>query len=555
MAWYQKLTFATPHPTYLDTKGDKHYFANVYQNFKNMQAFGCKNFRKFQNLPMIDLGGINIFVGTNNSGKSTAIKGMILLLDNILSWERTPDFGTPFTNYFRFMTESSSHLYLGGYEKSLNSESKGEPMSFSFTTGCARVELGIDNRKPAESSGLQLQKELNYFEVENLETNILFHFDFNSKEDGLLTIILPVNLLKADLEYQISNVVKRINGKSSKEAPKDESSWADVASAMLGPVGIFGRAIYKSLTDDPVKDYEALTAELERISQITDDKLKITAGFRFRKGGFSSFKKSQIVEEIEKYGEFSLQLIRDSFKRIAKDTMSINEFHYVEAHNATHKNFVNIEDKDDFLSQTLSKFLREGVDKDKKSNRFVEKWLNEFNIASTYSFQTLYEDIVVVNLLDNKNNSKNLGSYGTGSIQLFILLLQIATAIHSGKSIIMFIEEPEQNLHPALQSKLADLFYEVWKESNGRIRFVVETHSEYLVRRFQVRVAMIISQAGDNIENVNHDVKVYYFQEGKTPYKQLSFKNNGRFNDKFGEGFYDEAVRSNHQLTLIERED
>lgn len=85
-----------------------------------MKSFGFKNFRKFKNLPMMDLGGINIFVGTNNSGKSTFIKGMILLLDNILSWERTPDFGMPFTNHFRFMTESSSHLYLGGYEKSLN---------------------------------------------------------------------------------------------------------------------------------------------------------------------------------------------------------------------------------------------------------------------------------------------------------------------------------------------------------------------------------------------------------------------------------------------------
>ena len=47
-----------------------------------MKSFGFKNFRKFKNLPMMDLGGINIFVGTNNSGKSTFIKGMILLLED-----------------------------------------------------------------------------------------------------------------------------------------------------------------------------------------------------------------------------------------------------------------------------------------------------------------------------------------------------------------------------------------------------------------------------------------------------------------------------------------
>ena len=513
-----------------------------------MKSFGFKNFRKFKNLPMMDLGGINIFVGTNNSGKSTFIKGMILLLDNILSWERTPDFGMPFTNHFRFMTESSSHLYLGGYEKSLNSESKGKPMSFTFTTGCARVKLSIDEKKASKSSGIQLQKELKYFEIENLETNILFHFDFNLKEDGLLTICLPVNHLKADIEEQISILSKRINGKSSKKTPKDGSSWADVASAMLGPVGIIGRLI-KSLTDNPIKDYEALTAELERISLITDDKLEITASFRFSKN--HSLKKSPIVEEIEKYGEFSLQLIRDSFKEAAKDIMRVDEFHYVEAHNATHKNFVNIEDKDDFLSQTLSKFLREGVDKDKKSKRFVEKWLNEFNIASTYSFQTLYEDIVVVNLLDNKNKPKTLGSYGTGSIQLFILLLQIATAMHSSKSIIMFLEEPEQNLHPALQSKLADLFYEVWKDANGKIRFIVETHSEYLVRRLQVIAAEKI-KSGVSVEEINEDFKVYYFPEDGTPYS-MDFQRNGCFEESFGPGFFDEAGNSFRTLFKIER--
>ena len=42
-----------------------------------MKSFGFKNFRKFKNLPMMHLGGMNIFVGTNNSGKSTFIKGMI----------------------------------------------------------------------------------------------------------------------------------------------------------------------------------------------------------------------------------------------------------------------------------------------------------------------------------------------------------------------------------------------------------------------------------------------------------------------------------------------
>ncbi len=48
----------------------------------------------------------------------------------------------------------------------------------------------------------------------------------------------------------------------------------------------------------------------------------------------------------------------------------------------------------------------------------------------------------------------------------------------------VIIEEPELNLHPALQSKLADLFLDV--HQMWGIDFLIETHSEYILRRSQV---------------------------------------------------------------------
>src|SRR5690606_34480040 len=41
---------------------------------------------------------------------------------------------------------------------------------------------------------------------------------------------------------------------------------------------------------------------------------------------------------------------------------------------------------------------------------------------------------------------------------------------------VIAVEEPETNLHPALQSKLADFFIEASKKF--QIQFVIETHSE-----------------------------------------------------------------------------
>ena len=55
----------------------------------------------------------------------------------------------------------------------------------------------------------------------------------------------------------------------------------------------------------------------------------------------------------------------------------------------------------------------------------------------------------------------------------------------------MLLEEPEANLHPAFQSKLADLFSEVAVDYEQQL--IVETHSEYMVRKFQYLVVLILS--------------------------------------------------------------
>ena len=53
-----------------------------------MKQIGFKNFRRFENFPMLNLGDVTILVGRNNAGKSTMVKALLLLLDNLK--ERVP---------------------------------------------------------------------------------------------------------------------------------------------------------------------------------------------------------------------------------------------------------------------------------------------------------------------------------------------------------------------------------------------------------------------------------------------------------------------------------
>ena len=143
----------------------------------------------------------------------------------------------------------------------------------------------------------------------------------------------------------------------------------------------------------------------------------------------------------------------------------------------------------------------------------------------------------------------NLADKGMGSIQLMILLFRVATKMSEAgigfgtKTVnsLLVIEEPEQNLHPMLQSKLADLFYELNREYG--FRFIIETHSEYLIRKSQV----IVGEANKSNEPFNNPFKVYYFPSEGEPY-DLPYAKSGRFEEQFGTGFFDEASKWNREI-------
>jgi predicted ATPase len=103
---------------------------------------------------------------------------------------------------------------------------------------------------------------------------------------------------------------------------------------------------------------------------------------------------------------------------------------------------------------------------------------------------------------------------------------------------LVLIEEPETNLHPALQSKLADMFMDAIKTFN--IRFVIETHSEYLVRKLQY-----LTGKGDIKPE---DTVIYYFYpptevpEGEPQVKKINIREDGMLTKDFGKGFFDESA-------------
>ena len=207
--------------------------------------------------------------------------------------------------------------------------------------------------------------------------------------------------------------------------------------------------------------------------------------------------------------------------------------------------YSNATSSNDYATRTIHDFYRARVSSEIDEFAIIENGLKLFNIGTSLKVIPFLGDSYRVVIFDKlypekkKGNTggMDLADKGMGSIQIVILLLRLATLAkkYRGQSLTVLLEEPEQNLHPAMQSKLTDLLYYVNHEFG--IQFIIETHSEYLIRKSQLFVA------ADNKSEYENKVlfKVYYLpDDDKQPYEMI-YREDGKFTNEFGPGFFDTA--------------
>ena len=90
------------------------------------------------------------------------------------------------------------------------------------------------------------------------------------------------------------------------------------------------------------------------------------------------------------------------------------------------------------------------------------------------------------------------------------------------------------------------MFVEAYKKYN--IHFIIETHSEYLIRKLQVMVADKDSSLTSNDVSLNYVEKD---EKGVSHNRQIKIQEDGRLDRSFGKGFYDEAGCLSRQLFIL----
>ena len=136
----------------------------------------------------------------------------------------------------------------------------------------------------------------------------------------------------------------------------------------------------------------------------------------------------------------------------------------------------------------------------------VAYWLTRLGVVESFSVEPIGEgrDEYEVRVTVTKGGrSVLLTDVGFGVSQVLPVIVESFYA-EPGSTVIM--EQPEIHLHPSVQAGLADLLIDAaLSRENGKERktqFIIESHSEYLLRRLLRRIA-----EGDRISS--KDVRCY----------------------------------------------
>ena len=131
-----------------------------------------------------------------------------------------------------------------------------------------------------------------------------------------------------------------------------------------------------------------------------------------------------------------------------------------------------------------------------------------------------------------------LSDVGFGVSQILPLIIE---GVASREGSIICAEQPELHLHPRLQAKLAELMIDTIRSETGKHKqWIVETHSELLIRRIQRR----IREGKDGLSP--EDVSVIYVDPHDNAFegsalKALPLNSRGKFTRPWPRGFFGEA--------------
>ena len=512
-----------------------------------MQHIGFTNFRRFRKFPNMNFGDITLLVGSNNSGKSTIIKALMLVFDNLRNLKVTKKDSTFGDNVFRFHGYNMHNIHIDTYWRALNNEAKEEKeneISFNIGFGDFSICINVTGNKTDLADSI-----IKSIIISNDALGITFFISF---EKSYVQVDFPDEFEESivedkDIKKQIDDLQSSLKTVSSPIEAAEINSKIDNLKGSLNVDLISSVMAYVGMDEisEFMKPGENLL--ISCLNSLIEYSRHPTMG----DSGDERYKKVEQQKSLLRNNE---KHITDSVDAL-KAMLNNKPLEYVFAHGVVQKAVFSIEDKNDYTAQAIYQFVDQKINPGSEEYSLVTEWMQKFEVGADFRIDTLRGTAYGVKIFNDMDDFEGveLADKGMGSNQLMILLWRMASFIRLYKNLpkklmpTIIIEEPEQNLHPKIQSLLADFF--LYINIHYGFRFIIETHSEYLVRKSQVLVGSKDFHSQEELDS-NNPFKVYYLPINREAY-EMKYTVSGLFDNKktFDDGFFDEASR--HQLTLI----
>ncbi|MDM1408228.1 AAA family ATPase [Myroides sp. DF42-4-2] len=529
-----------------------------------------KHFRKFEDFPKLDFNDITFVVGKNNSGKSTFVKAFVMVNNYLKSGNlKQLDLNQGSVELLNIVTfdralcktmcdrESKEHipitLKLGNYEFYLNVTGKKDSTildvaTFKITDTSSFFTVEIDPQKE------HAIVSYNYKEtVENNALNEAIH-QKKALKQTLTSITDELSKESIDIKSRLEKIAKNIE--SLKDAKTEiETSFTVEADYNGNEFTQLFNDLFREL--DVQYWIENPNVELIEESQGNSiDENDVTEEIS---------ENEEIIEsdEEEVFSDLRYYYInRNKFENFSDQFLSFtnsSKVFYLPATLNKQSALLSIRDKNNDLADVVHKYYQLGLQDDPIISGFVKEWIKEFQIGTDLKIELINGEAYDITLKENEVFIP-LADKGMGSIQAVLLILRLASVIYykeqeskkSNFNYFVIVEEPELNLHPALQSKLCDLFFDVYDKY--KVKFIIETHSEYIIRRSQVMNAIKEYALDSDDINPTPFSTIYFNSESDVVAYSMNYQPDGTFENAFGNGFFDASSSSTLELIRLKRQ-
>ncbi|CAL2093299.1 conserved protein of unknown function [Tenacibaculum sp. 190524A02b] len=442
-----------------------------------------------------DFSQINILIGENSAGKSSIIKLFLLLKQGMMGYKNRTSFNLALKGeYFDF----------GNFKDLISFNKVDEKIVFEFE---------FDN-----------YHEFYVEFINDFFENYIIQYDQEVKDFINFTID---NVVK--LKFEFDSNIKHHSG---------------VVTTIYNEY--IGEITLESFVNENV------TFKTDSCNLLFNEKGKVTeySSIEFEKESFYKYLKSDSLLEVIKKQESNLndkeifiKFLPISFLLISQNYLEVilDRITYINPIHSSPKRYFIIDDpntiRDDSLESMVNLLNDEEIITPETKVQLLKRLndaINFLGIANEIKLEEASNNIPVVEVKAKiRNFWSNIMDVGYGlSLQLPIIFKIIMNGI-IGRGNLIIIEQPEVHLHPQLQAK----FIETIIKYGGECRFIIETHSEHIIRKLQLLVK------NKEYGLTHKDVSIHYFKR-KEEGSQISnhkILEDGRLSKNLPSGFFDSS--------------